>query len=104
MNFASVNGIVVPAADARVSVLDNGFAFGDSVYEVMRTYGRSPFEPGRHFRRLRASAARLGFEIPHSDAELIGQVEALVAKSASSSRAASATAATTSAGSSGRPS
>jgi len=81
MNFASVNGIVVPAADARVSVLDNGFAFGDSVYEVMRTYGRSPFEPGRHFRRLRASAARLGFEIPHSDAELLGQVDALVAKS-----------------------
>ena len=81
MNFASVNGIVVPAEEARVSVLDNGFAFGDSVYEVMRTYGRSPFEPGRHFRRLRASAARLGFEIPHSDAELIGQVEALVAKS-----------------------
>ena len=81
MNLASVNGIVVPAAEAHVSVLDNGFAFGDSVYEVMRTYGRSPFEPGRHFRRLRASAARLGFEIPPTDAELLGQVDALLAKS-----------------------
>ena len=39
MGFASVNGIVVPAEEARVSVLDNGFAFGDSVYEVLRTYG-----------------------------------------------------------------
>src|SRR5262245_43941178 len=81
MNFASVNGIVVPADEARVSVLDNGFAFGDSVYEVMRTYGRSPFEPGRHFRGRRASAARLGFETPASDAELLAQVDALVAKS-----------------------
>ena len=80
MNFASVNGTVVPAAEARVSVLDNGFAFGDSVYEVMRTYGGSPFEPGRHFRRLRASAWRLGFEVPGSDLELLDQVEALLAR------------------------
>ena len=64
MNFASVNGTIVPAEEARVSVLDNGFAFGDSVYEVMRTYGGRLFEPGRHFRRLRASAARLGLRGP----------------------------------------
>ena len=80
MNFASVNGNDVPADEARVSVLDNGFAFGDSVYEVMRTYAGLAFEPGRHFRRLRASAARLGFEVPGTDAELLRQVEALVAR------------------------
>ena len=73
MGFASVNGIVVPAEEARVSVLDNGFAFGDSVYEVLRTYGGLAFEPGRHFRRLRASAARLGFSVPASDADLLAQ-------------------------------
>jgi branched-chain amino acid aminotransferase len=61
MGFASVNGIVVPAEEARVSVFDNGFAFGDSVYEVLRTYDGLAFEPARHFRRLRTSAARLGF-------------------------------------------
>jgi len=76
MNFASVNGNVVPAEEARVPVLDNGFAFGDSVYEVMRTYSGLAFEPGRHFRRLRASAARLGFAVPGTDAELLRQVEA----------------------------
>jgi branched-chain amino acid aminotransferase len=81
MNFASVNGIITPADQARVSVFDNGFAFGDGVYEVLRTYGRSPFEPGRHFRRLRASAARLGFEVPGTDAELLAQIDALVARS-----------------------
>ncbi|OFV86367.1 MAG: hypothetical protein A2V74_12620 [Acidobacteria bacterium RBG_16_70_10] len=76
--FASVNGIIVPAEQAQVSVLDNGFAFGDSVYEVLRTYEGRPFEPGRHFRRLRASAARLGFDIPGADPELLDGVEALL--------------------------
>ena len=80
MGFASVNGIVVPAEEARVSVLDNGFAFGDSVYEVLRTYGGLAFEPGRHFRRLRASAARLGFYVPASDADLLAQADALLAR------------------------
>jgi branched-chain amino acid aminotransferase len=80
MSFASVNGIVVPAEEARVSVLDNGFAFGDSVYEVLRTYGGLAFEPGRHFRRLRASAARLGFSVPASDADLLAQADALLAR------------------------
>jgi branched-chain amino acid aminotransferase len=80
MGFASVNGIVVPAEEARVSVLDNGFAFGDSVYEVLRTYGGLAFEPGRHFRRLRASAARLGFSVPSSDASLLEQVDGLLAR------------------------
>lgn len=78
--FASVNGTIVPAEEARVSVLDNGFAFGDSVYEVMRTYSGQAFEPGRHFRRLRASAGRLGIEVPASDDELMRQLEALLAR------------------------
>ncbi len=80
MTFASVNGTIVPAEEARVSVLDNGFAFGDSVYEVMRTYGGLAFEPGRHFGRLRASAGRLGIELLASDGELMRQVDALLAR------------------------
>ena len=51
--FASVNGEIVPLEEARVPVLDNGFLFGDSVYEVLRTYGGRSFESGRHFRRMR---------------------------------------------------
>jgi branched-chain amino acid aminotransferase len=82
MGFASINGTVMPAEEARVSVLDNGFAFGDSVYEVLRTYGGLAFEPGRHFRRLRASAARLGISVPASDASLLAQVDALLARAA----------------------
>jgi branched-chain amino acid aminotransferase len=79
-SLASVNGNITPADEARVSVLDNGFTFGDSVYEVLRTYGGRAFEPGRHFRRLRRSAARLGFDVPAADAQLLAQVDALLAR------------------------
>jgi len=80
--FASVNGQVVPAEEARVSVLDNGFTFGDSAYETIRTYGGRPFEWERHLRRLRASAARLGFEIPVSNEELLKRLDAVLTRAA----------------------
>jgi len=78
--FASINGEIVPLGEARIPVLDNGFLFGDSVYEVLRTYGGRPFETGRHFRRLRASADRLGIAIPTPDEELLTRVRALLAR------------------------
>jgi branched-chain amino acid aminotransferase len=65
--FASINGSVGPPEEARISVLDNGFTFGDSVYETLRTYGGRPFALGRHLARLRSSAARLGIAIPQPD-------------------------------------
>jgi branched-chain amino acid aminotransferase len=80
--FASVNGVVTPASEARISVLDNGFTFGDSVYETLRTYGGRPFEWDRHLRRLRASAGRLGFSLPLSDGELMARLDAVLAPAA----------------------
>ena len=82
--FASVNGSVVPAEEARVSVLDNGFTFGDAVYETLRTYHGRPFELHRHLARLRASSARLGFVIPPDDAELGRQLDALLDRAGNS--------------------
>jgi len=79
-SFASVNGHITPLDEARVPVLDNGFVFGYSVYEVLRTYGGRPFESGRHLRRMRASADRLGIAIPSSDAELLAHVRALLSR------------------------
>jgi branched-chain amino acid aminotransferase len=79
--FASINGQIVPAQEARVSVLDNGFTFGDSVYETLRTYGGRPFELARHFRRLRTSAGRIGIEIPMGNEELAARLDALLARS-----------------------
>jgi branched-chain amino acid aminotransferase len=78
--FASVNGSVTPGAEARVSVLDNGFTFGDSVYETLRTYGGRPFHLGRHLARLRHSAERLGIAVPLPDQEFDDRVAAVLAR------------------------
>src|SRR5262245_51753599 len=80
--FASVNGNVTPAAEARVSVLDNGFTFGDAVYETLRTYGGRPFALDRHLRRLRRSAERLGIPIPQQDVVLAAWLDALLSRAA----------------------
>jgi branched-chain amino acid aminotransferase len=79
--FASVNGAVTPAAEARVSVLDNGFTFGDAVYETLRTYGGRPFHLDRHLVRLRRSAAGLRIALPLTDGVLRDRVDALLAAS-----------------------
>ena len=56
----NLDGVLLPPAEARISVFDRGFLHGDSVYEVVRTYGGRPFELGAHLARLRHSAERIG--------------------------------------------
>ena len=80
--FASVNGEIAPAAEARVSVLDNGFTFGDGVYETLRTYGGRPFHLDRHLARLRDSARRLAIALPNTDAALAADLDRLLERAA----------------------
>ncbi len=78
--LASINGRVVPAEEARVSVLDTGFTFGDGVYETLRTYDGRPLAYARHLRRLRASADRLGIVLDVSDDEMRRRLGELLAR------------------------
>ena len=66
----NVNGVVSDAAHAVIPVYDHGFLYGEGVYEVFRTYHGVPFLFDRHQARLRASAARLGLDVPFSDGEV----------------------------------
>ena len=70
----SIDGQVVDGADARVSVFDRGFLYGDSVFEVYRTYGGVPFAEREHLERLARSAERLMIPMPASLAELSSEV------------------------------
>jgi branched-chain amino acid aminotransferase len=56
----NLDGVLLPPDRAKVSVFDRGFLYGDSVYEVIRTYGGRPFEEEAHLARLRHSADRIG--------------------------------------------
>jgi len=51
-DIACLNGTVQPLENARVSVNDRGFLFGDGVYEVVRTYDGAPFRLEEHLDRL----------------------------------------------------
>lgn len=74
-NLCNLNGTITPEQDARIPVLDRGFLFGDSVYEVMRTRGGVPFAWPEHLERMRASADGIGLPIEPSDAELMRKVK-----------------------------
>lgn len=60
--LAWVNGAFLPIEDAKVSVEDRGFQFGDSVYEVVVTYDGRLFQLDSHLQRLRSSADAIGLE------------------------------------------
>ena len=60
-HFVWQSGRVVPLPEARVSVLDRGFLYGDSVYEVTRTVRGAPLFWDAHVERLARSARGLRF-------------------------------------------
>ncbi|MGQ0539649.1 MAG: aminotransferase class IV [Gemmatimonadaceae bacterium] len=47
-----LNGLFLPRGEAKLSVDERGFFFGDGIYEVTRAIGGRLFEWGRHFQRL----------------------------------------------------
>lgn len=62
--LASIDGAVMDAANARISVLDDGLLRGDGVFEVIRVYAGCPFALDEHLDRMARSAAslRLAFD------------------------------------------
>ena len=62
--LAYLNGRFVPTDDAKVSVFDHGFLYGDGVYETMRSYGGKIFLLGRHLSRLKQSADAISLPLP----------------------------------------
>jgi branched-chain amino acid aminotransferase len=70
----NMDGALVSPERATVSVFDRGFLYGDSVYEVVRTYAGAPFELGLHLARLARSAARLGLPLPWDAARTRAEV------------------------------
>jgi len=55
-----VNGQLVDASEATVSVEDRGFLYGDAAFETCRAYGGRVFEWDAHLDRLRGTCETLG--------------------------------------------
>lgn len=64
--IAFVNDVFLPLPEARVSVEDRGFQFGDGVYELLRVYAGAPFRLTDHLGRLEQSARAIGIPLPYT--------------------------------------
>ena len=77
--LVDIDGRIVAPEDAVVSVFDRGFLYGDSVYEVLRTYQGRPFATEAHLGRLERSAARIGLTLPWPAGRLATEVDRVLA-------------------------
>ena len=73
-SIISLNGVITPAEEARIPIMDRGFLFGDGIYETGRTYSSCFLFLEEHLRRLRTSAERLHIPLPWDDKYLVDQL------------------------------
>jgi D-alanine transaminase len=74
-----LNGQYMPIEEAKISVLDRGFIFGDGVYEVIPVYSRRAFRLKEHLQRLQHSLDGIRLANPYSVAEWIGILTEVIA-------------------------
>jgi D-alanine transaminase len=74
-----LNGTYGPVSEAKVSVLDRGFIFGDGVYDVAPVYGGRLFRFDEHLARLSRGLDKLRIPNPHTRQEWLERCRHLVA-------------------------
>jgi len=65
-----INGEYVPREEAKISVFDHGFLYGDGVFEGIRAYNGKVFKLDEHIDRLYSSASAICLKIPLSKEEM----------------------------------
>ncbi len=68
-NTVYLNGDYLPLSDAKISVMDRGFLFGDGIYEVIPSYSGHLFHFEQHMERLENSLTLIRLENPHDSAK-----------------------------------
>lgn len=79
-----LNGTFGPLRDAKVSVLDRGFLFGDGIYEVVPVYGGRLFRFDQHLARLSSSLAKVRIVNPFDRAQWLEHCRKLIAAQSAS--------------------
>ncbi len=75
-----LNGQYMPIEEAKISVLDRGFIFGDGVYEVIPVYSRRAFRMAEHLQRLQYSLDGIRLANPHTEQEWADILNELIAR------------------------
>ena len=73
-----INGALVPSAEAKVSLYDHGFLYGDGVFEGIRFYQGRPFKLMEHLERLYLSARAIALELPYDRDQIRLAVEQVI--------------------------
>lgn len=74
------NGNVIPETDARISIYDSAFMFGDTVFEMTRSFNGIHFKLSEHLERLFKSAKYLRIKIPYSINTLFNACDQITAE------------------------
>lgn len=77
--LVSIDGQLMSARDAKVSVFDRGLLYGDSVFETIATHGGKPFMLDEHLRRLRHSAELVYIDLPVDEGTLKREISQAIA-------------------------
>lgn len=72
--LVAVNGEIFKPNDAKISVFDRGFLFGDAIYEVTRSYGRIFFQIEPHIERLYRSAKWIDMDLGKTQSQMIEHI------------------------------
>lgn len=64
-----LNGELVEEKEARISVFDRAYLYGEGIFETLKAYGGKPAFAGRHYRRLRSNCEKLGLPLPLNEKE-----------------------------------
>lgn len=78
MPFVMLNGRLVHESQAKVSVFDRSFLYGDGLFETMVVWKGQPFRWAMHWERLRRGLAVLQIPLPFTQEEVMAQVEQVV--------------------------
>ena len=70
MNIVFLNGKFVKSEDAKISVFDQGFLYGDGIYESFRSVDDKLYQFSKHYERLIKSANALNYNLTYSESEL----------------------------------
>ena len=71
MLLVYLDGEFVPENEAKISIFDHGFLYGDGVFEGIRAYNGKVFRLREHIDRLYDSAKAIDLEIPVSKEEFM---------------------------------
>ena len=82
-----LNGEYSSLREAKVSVLDRGFIFGDGVYEVVPVFDRKLFRFDDHMARLERSLSKARIANPHTSGEWLVHCRSLISALAGQSGA-----------------